>query len=470
MIGDAAKAGVARAKAAGSIQPLVVFAGDVSAKAEQFDQACCVGVLGALEATYCHIQHREHVGESAAEPVIAVGVCWLGECPGDDPAAYCKAQSELAAALEQGRRVARDICGGDPERMAPPRVADYCEEAFKGAKGVKVSVEADQAKIAKEYPLLDAVNRCSVERHRARIVELEYTGEGPIERTVYVVGKGVTYDTGGADIKYGGIMAGMSRDKGGAAAAAGLIMSLSHLQPKGIRVVSLLGMVRNSVGAECYVADEVITGHSGKRILVVNTDAEGRMVKADLLSLARTRVLEESKGEAPAPGSVIVHSVATLTGHAVVAYGNYTSVNGNGPAVRLGLPTGIQAAGQAFGDCCEVSTLRREDYRFVAARRPHYDVLQCNSAPSSRTPRGHQFPMAFLSCASGLVDHGVDSKVPIPYCHLDIAGSANVGDVATGYETGAAVVALTAHYAGLASGVASSGASASGAATGGAGR
>lgn len=425
-----------------------------------------MGVLGALEATYAHIQHREHVGEAVAEPVEAIGVHWCGLCPGGDAAAYCKQQSELAAALEHGRRIARDICGGDPERMAPPRVADYVEAAFKGAKGVKVTVEADQATIAKEYPLLDAVNRCSVERHRARIVELEYTGEGPIEKTVYVIGKGVTYDTGGADVKYGGVMAGMSRDKGGAAAAAGLIMSLSLLQPKGLRVVSILGMVRNSIGAECYVADEVITGHSGKRILVVNTDAEGRMVKADLLSLARTRVIEAAAGTAPTPGSVIVHSVATLTGHAVVAYGNYSSVNGNGPAVGINLPTEIQAAGQAFGDCCEVSTLRREDYRFVAPRRAHYDVLQCNTLPSSRTPRGHQFPMAFLSCASGLVDHGVDSKLPIPYCHLDIAGSANVGDVATGYETGAAVIALAAQYAGLGSVLPSSG---SGAAAGGGG-
>src|SRR5439155_798613 len=74
-------------------------------------------------------------------------------------------------------------------------------------------------------PLIGAVARASyaVPRHHPRIIRLTYEGAGPIERTIFLAGKGVTYDTGGADLKTDGHMAGMSRDKGGAAAIAGLL-------------------------------------------------------------------------------------------------------------------------------------------------------------------------------------------------------------------------------------------------------
>merc|ERR1719474_1032922 len=111
-----------------------------------------------------------------------------------------------------------------------------------------------QAFFEKEYPCLAAVNRCAsqVPRHDARLIWLTYQGEGSTKKTVYLVGKGITYDTGGADIKAGGVMAGMSRDKCGAASVAGFMKSLSLFQPQGVKVVGALAMVRNSVGANAY--------------------------------------------------------------------------------------------------------------------------------------------------------------------------------------------------------------------------
>ena len=80
-----------------------------------------------------------------------------------------------------------------------------------------------------------------IPRHRARVVKLFYEGEGPITDTLFLVGKGVTYDTGGADVKAGGVMAGMHRDKGGASAVAGFFeVSWVHFT---------LGFLRYSV---CY--------------------------------------------------------------------------------------------------------------------------------------------------------------------------------------------------------------------------
>lgn len=80
------------------------------------------------------------------------------------------------------------------------------------------------------------------------------------------MGKGVTYDTGGADIKAGGIMAGMHRDKCGSAAVAGFFQTLAAAKPKNIRVLGALCMVRNSVGSDSYVSDELITSRAGVRI------------------------------------------------------------------------------------------------------------------------------------------------------------------------------------------------------------
>ncbi|MEI5617438.1 hypothetical protein WB403_50985, partial [Streptomyces brasiliscabiei] len=73
------------------------------------------------------------------------------------------------------------------------------------------------------------------------------------------VGKGLVYDTGGADLKVGGFMAGMSRDKGGAASVAGFMKSVADFQPTGVKVVAYLAVVRNSIGSDCFVPDEIIT-------------------------------------------------------------------------------------------------------------------------------------------------------------------------------------------------------------------
>ena len=84
----------------------------------------------------------------------------------------------------------------------------------------------------------------------------------------------------------------MSRDKCGAAAAAGVMATVNMLQPQGVKVVSAMAMVRNSVGSDCYVADEIITSRAGVRIRVGNTDAEGRMAMVDVLCHAKEKALK----------------------------------------------------------------------------------------------------------------------------------------------------------------------------------
>lgn len=422
--GDAAQAGLRRAALAGSTRPVLVARG-FEARADHAE-ALTVAAIEALGACWAPLEAREAKGEALAEPVEAVGL-WV-EGASVDPA--------WVESLEEGRREARDVTGTEPERMAPERVAEYCKKAFEGT-AVAVTVLEERATLERDYPLLSAVARASfaVPRHRPRVIRLEYVGEGTIEQTLLLAGKGVTYDTGGADVKYGGHMAGMSRDKGGAGAVVGILAAAARLKPKGVRIVAEIGAVRNSIGADAFVSDEIIVSHAGVRVRIGNTDAEGRLVLADLLSHLREEALGSSAPK--------LFSFATLTGHVGRAVGPYPVALDNGPARAAGVAASLAEAGERWGDPFEISRLRREDWDFVAPRTAADDVLSCNNGPSTATPRGHQFPMAFLAIASGLDGHGIDADRPLPFTHVDIGGAAvEGGDWQHGRPTGTPVIAF----------------------------
>lgn len=422
---EAAEAGIKKALKIGSKAPLLFF------NVAKFPHADLVTILGALKALYVPLEMREQVPERAVKANKLTVF-------GDESKIGSKIQ--LAGALEAGRIVSRDIGGSDPERMAAPKVEEYVIGTFKDTN-VKIEVMKGQKEVfEKEYPCLAAVNRSAsgVTRHDGRVIWLTYEPEDKekIEKTIMLVGKGITYDTGGADIKAGGIMAGMSRDKCGAADVAGVLKVASILKPQNVKIVGAMAMVRNSVGSDCYVADEIITSRAGVRIRVGNTDAEGRMAMVDVLAHMKEKALHEVNPH--------LMTIATLTGHAVLAVGPYTAVMDNGPAKKENFAINLQATGETYGDPFEVSTMRREDHDLIKDKSGEFvEILQCNNAASSRTPRGHQFPGAFLQHVSGLTKHQSTSEKPLKYSHLDVAGSSgNLPDP----TTGSSVVALSMHF------------------------
>uniref|UniRef100_A0A4W4GM17 Cytosol aminopeptidase domain-containing protein n=1 Tax=Electrophorus electricus TaxID=8005 RepID=A0A4W4GM17_ELEEL len=427
LFSEAAAKGVKRVMKAGMQRPLLVCPPHCD-----YEKSTLAAVLGALQALYMPLELREVKLSLHSSPhkVAVLGVWVKEQAEGEDIIA-------LATALESGRVVYRDIGGSDPERMAAPRVAEYVTELFCNTC-VQVTIVSDLSTLEKEYPCLAAVNRCAsaVPRHQARVIHLEYSGEGPIQETLMVIGKGVTYDTGGADIKAGGFMAGMHRDKCGSAAVAGFFQILAKLKPKHLKVVGAMAMVRNSVGSDCYVADELVVSRAGRRIRVGNTDAEGRMAMVDLLC--------EMKEKAVYEVSPHLVTIATLTGHAIRAMGpHYSIILDNGAANLVGNALQWQKAGEVLGDMFEVSTLRREDYDFHKGKSEYEELLQSNNLPSSATPRGHQSPAAFLIMASGLDKHGLDSAQPLSYSHIDIAGSSGPFP---GVPTGAPLLAMATKY------------------------
>lgn len=426
-IADAAAEGVLLARDAGARHPVLLLRG--VPPEVRYRGAVEVAVLGALAALWEPLEAREVQGDDLSEPVVELGVVVPDGVDGSEVLAWCDA-------VEAGRRLARDLGGTEPERMTPGRMADLCRDAFTGTE-VDVDVVSHPDTLLADYPMLMAVARASlaVPRHAPRVIRLSWEGAGPVERTLLLAGKGVSYDTGGADLKTGGHMAGMSRDKGGAGAVAGFVLAASRLAPPGLRIVAEIGAVRNSIGADSFVTDEILVSHAGVRVRVGNTDAEGRLVLADLLSHLR---VEAERSVQPR-----ILSVATLTGHAGIAVGPYTITVENGAASHGGVAAAIAASGEQWGEPVERSSLRREDFERIEPRSRAEDVISCNNKPSSQTPRGHQFPFAFLLVASGLDKHGQGSDHPIPVTHIDIGGSGVTEmDWQHGTPTGAPIVAL----------------------------
>ncbi|MXW74276.1 MAG: leucyl aminopeptidase family protein [Gammaproteobacteria bacterium] len=425
---DAAAKGIVLAKESGAINPVLLVEGIPEEVA--FENAIEVSFLGACQALWQPLEAREILGEETVEPVKSITILDMSD----------RTDAFYLSGLEAGRRLARDLAGTEPERMSPPNFADYCLDAMAGSP-VSVEVIDDQAKIAQDFPLLATVGRASqtVPRHQPRLVKLYYEGDGPIEQTLFIVGKAVTFDTGGVDIKTGGHMAGMSRDKGGAAAVAGFMKAVAELRPTGLKVVAFLAAVRNSVGADAFVSDEIVTSHAGVRVRIANTDAEGRLAMTDSLSHCRLMALEAENPE--------LMTIATLTGHAAISVGPYTALVENGTARHRRVSQYLADAGDSWGDCMEINRSRREDWHTNRARSRADDVLSANNGPSVGVPRGHQFPMAFMSKASGLDEHGVRSEHPLAYLHIDIAGSSvEGGDWQHGKPTAAPVTALAARY------------------------
>lgn len=428
LFAESAYALVERALKAGVHRPCLAILGENIPFTRYLESS----IFGALEALWYPLEAREI---NRCTSLQALGIF--------APQHSAQEQKELAhwiGSVEMGRFIARDVAGTEPERMSAIETAKLCLKLFKDSP-IKVEIVEDEAILRKNYPLLSAVARVSfsVPRHHPRVIKLSYEGTGEIHKSLLFAGKGVVYDTGGADLKTDGHMAGMSRDKGGAAAVLGFFVALSHIKPKNIKATALLGMVRNSIGPDSFVTDEIITSHAGTRVRIGNTDAEGRLILADLLSHLREQAKQEINPH--------LFTVATLTGHAGRAVGQYSLALDNGPAFEQNFASELVKTGDQWGDCFELSRLRRDDYAFVAPRSNADDVLSCNSAPSSATARGHQFPMAFIIKAAGLENHSKNSAQPLCYTHIDIGGSGvKGGDWQHGRPTAAPVLTLCAHF------------------------
>ncbi|XP_034949850.1 putative aminopeptidase W07G4.4 [Chelonus insularis] len=427
---EAASRGIQRAFEAGIRCPMIVLLPH-----SHFENVELVTLLGALEGLYVPLEVREMCADQSYK------TCQLGVW---SPICGKKLEGivKLASVLESGRYVARDIGGADPERMTPCKIQEYVSELFHGSN-VTVQVVSDEETLLQEYPLFASVNRAAsvIPRHRGRIIFLTYEPQNPsyVLETLLLVGKGVTYDTGGASKKPEGMSSGGSRHKCGVSACVGFLQVVNLLQPPTVKVVAALCVLRNSVGENGYVADEVITTKSGRRLRITNTDIEGRLTITDALFHIKEMALCSVNPH--------IFTIATLMTPAKLAVGTgYSIVMDNAVARSVYNAEKLQASGELMGDPFEISRLRREDFKSHEASTEGDDIRQGANVLGSKLERGHQSLAAFLIMASGLCRHGIDSPSPLKYTFIGINSHLSVNrDLAKPYQ-GNPILALSYCY------------------------
>lgn len=177
--------------------------------------------------------------------------------------------------------LARDLIN-EPAAIATPAYVTERAREVAGRLGAKVRVIEGDDLERQGYGAIHTVGRAA--EHPPALVALEWgESESPV---VALVGKGVTFDTGGLDIKTSQFMALMKKDMGGAATVLGAFQAIAELGLP-VRLIAVLGLAENAVGPRAYRPGDILRSKSGLTIEITNTDAEGRVVLADALVLAR---------------------------------------------------------------------------------------------------------------------------------------------------------------------------------------
>jgi leucyl aminopeptidase len=320
-----------------------------------------------------------------------------------------KAIVKQAQALVQGIELAKEWANRPANHATPSRLADAARALAK-KPGIRCKVLGPREVDRLGMGAFAAVARGAVEP--LRFIVLEYTAsQARSEAPVVLIGKGITFDTGGISMKPAAEMDEMKFDMSGAASVLGVFEALAQLQPA-VNVVGLIPATENMPDGQAVKPGDVVTSMSGQTIEILNTDAEGRLVLCDALTYA-----ERFK-----PRAVI--DIATLTGACVIALG----------AVRSGLFTADDALAQALcqaaddsGDLCWRMPLDEDYAEGLKSRFADVANVAGRAAGSVTAAK-------FLQRFAGR----------FPWAHLDIAGTAWRSGTAKG-ATGRPV-GLLLHY------------------------
>ena len=209
-------------------------------------------------------------------------------------------------AVANGVVIARDLVNEPANALGPVEFAERARELEK--VGVEVEIlDAEQITELKMGALL-AVAQGSV--RPARVAIMQWHGaKSKRAKPLAFIGKGVVFDTGGISIKPAAGMEDMKGDMGGAACVVGLMHALAERKAN-VNVVGLIGLVENMPSGTATRPGDIVTAHSGQTVEILNTDAEGRLVLADLISYAQERFKPR-----------LIVDLATLTGAIMVALG-----------------------------------------------------------------------------------------------------------------------------------------------------
>ena len=366
--------------------------GDTDAVA---DRAALRGILeGGLLGTY-------RFGGYKSTPARKLPVSELIVHVPDAGADVATAEVERAAIVVTAVARTRDWVNMSPNNLRPPAFAEQAA-ALAHAAGLDVEVLDEKALAEGGYGGIIAVGQGS--EAPPRMVRIAYSPTGA-RKKIALVGKGITFDSGGVSIKPAQGMWEMKSDMAGAAAVVATLLAVAELKPN-VAVVGYAPMAENMVSGAAYRPGDVVTMYSGKRVEVLNTDAEGRMILADALA----RACEDE------PDAIF--ETSTLTGGQVIALGKRVA----GVMGSPDLCEKVKAAGDRVGEPAWPMPLPDDVRKGMDSEVA--DISQTNAGMdrAGHMLQGGVFLSEFVSD-------------DIPWAHIDVAGPAYHSGEATGHWT-----------------------------------
>ena len=206
--------------------------------------------------------------------------------------------------------LARDILNDSPSEMNADAMETLAKKVAKQVK-LKLTILNKDSLEKKGLNLITAVGRGA--QHAPRLIIMEYKGNPKTQKRIALVGKGITFDSGGVNLKPTGYIEDMKMDKAGAVTVLATMKSIAELKLK-LNVVAFMPFCENAISHKAYKPGDIITSYSGRTVEITNTDAEGRLVLADAITYA----VKHYK-----PTHIV--DVATLTGAALSALGEFVA-------------------------------------------------------------------------------------------------------------------------------------------------
>ncbi len=364
-------------------------------------------VEGTALADYSFERHKsvqEDAQEAGKQPPKHLEGLIVASGAAEDPAALESAVTE-AATVSESVNEARDLQNRPGNDLTPTALAEHAKALGDEIEGLSVEVEGSQGLKDRKMGAFAAVAQGSDEE--PALITMRYEGPpaspappappapggaNPAGPMLGLVGKAVTFDSGGISIKPGAKMSEMKFDMSGGAAVIQAVAAIARLKLP-VRLVAVVGATENLPSGTAIKPGDIVTAANGKTIEVNNTDAEGRLVLADCLC------------HAVSMGAERIVDLATLTGAVIIALGStYAGIMSNDDAWA----DEVSAAGERTGEILWRLPLHEEYDELIKGRYGDLD-----NAPEARKA-GTIVGAAFLSNFVG----------DVPWAHLDIAGSA----------------------------------------------
>lgn len=302
-----------------------------------------------------------------------------------------KLQFDTVKKLSESVFLTRDLVNDNASVVTPQKLEDIAKDISKSSL-VNIKV-LNQAQIKKQgLGLLNAVGQAS--SVPPRLILMNYVGNSKSKTSSCVVGKGITFDTGGLNLKPSGFIEKMRCDMSGAASVLGLMRALTLLKPK-INVLGVVAAAHSAIDADSFFCGDTYKSYSGKTVEINNTDAEGRLILADALSYSIKNYKVDK-----------VIDLATLTGAVVVALGDvYAGLFSNDD----GLSNKLIKSGSLVGE--KLWRMPVDDVHSESMKGDIADLSNISSMGRN----------ASSSTAASFLKEFVGDK---PWAHIDIAGTA----------------------------------------------